>query len=294
MQSISTPFHDNQAGIFALVRGNSQRFLSAQIGDRSFTSASINSTDSYNDITAFRVTQSSNGNTKSDYVIVACSNEGNADIFLASNPGQVDSNDLGSMSSCVSIAAKPEDYTNGIAMKAYIAGNSRLGEITFSVNLFDNSGFDVTAFNSSVSVIPEGSAVEIRAVAGIENLFNDIYPHYAIQGSTNQIKRRTSSTTSSEIYKSTSNPLTGSLGKANLTDLILIPDNGLFMVGEDQGLAALYHEQFGGVLSSMTKFSGDGSRCIDALAWDGSQLWCHDGTSEGRLIRFTPPEAPAS
>ena len=164
MQSISTPFHDNQAGIFALVRGNSQRFLSAQIGDRSFTSASINSTDSYNDITAFRVTQSSNGNTKSDYVIVACSNEGNADIFLASNPGQVDSNDLGSMSSCVSIAAKPDDYTNGTNMKAYIAGNSRLGEITFSVNLFDNSGFDVTAFNSSVSVIPEGSAVEIREI----------------------------------------------------------------------------------------------------------------------------------
>ncbi|MAD45113.1 MAG: hypothetical protein CMI02_00790 [Oceanospirillaceae bacterium] len=64
--------------------------------------------------------------------------------------------------------------------------------------------------------------------------------------------------------------------------------NDLFAVSADEGLAGgdFSGEQF--VLLS----GGDFEHCVDALAVNGSTLWCHDATDEGKLIEFTAPEVP--
>ena len=64
--------------------------------------------------------------------------------------------------------------------------------------------------------------------------------------------------------------------------------NDLFAVSADAGLAGgdFSGEEF--VLVS----GGDFERCVDALAVDGSTMWCHDSADEGKLIEFTAPEVP--
>ncbi|MBL34952.1 MAG: hypothetical protein CMI10_08630 [Oceanospirillaceae bacterium] len=64
--------------------------------------------------------------------------------------------------------------------------------------------------------------------------------------------------------------------------------NDLFAVSADAGLAGgdFSGEEF--VLVS----GGDFERCVDALAVNGTTLWCHDSADEGKLIEFTAPEVP--
>ena len=39
---------------------------------------------------------------------------------------------------------------------------------------------------------------------------------------------------------------------------------------------------------------GDFTRCVDQLAVNGTTVWCHDSTDEGKLIEFTAPTVPQS
>ncbi|MDK2777971.1 MAG: hypothetical protein KYX62_09940 [Pseudomonadota bacterium] len=76
---------------------------------------------------------------------------------------------------------------------------------------------------------------------------------------------------------------------AEILDIAVSGDD-LFAVSADEGLAGgdFSGEEF--VLLS----GGDFEHCVDALAVNGTTLWCHDATDEGKLIEFTAPDVPQS
>lgn len=76
---------------------------------------------------------------------------------------------------------------------------------------------------------------------------------------------------------------------ATIFDLAYSGDN-LFAVSGDAGLAGadFTGEQF------VMLTNGDYTNCVDQLAVNGTTVWCHDSTDEGKLIEFTAPTVPQS
>jgi hypothetical protein len=76
---------------------------------------------------------------------------------------------------------------------------------------------------------------------------------------------------------------------ATIFDLAYSGDN-LFAVSGDAGLAGadFTGEQF------VMLTDGDYTNCVDQLAVNGTTVWCHDSTDEGKLIEFTAPTVPQS
>ncbi|PTY37982.1 hypothetical protein BGP77_16100 [Saccharospirillum sp. MSK14-1] len=296
--SIAIPDFDNKASIFALVRNDSsnvQRLLSGQRGDRTFTSTQLTTSDTYNDIAAVRITQSQDGETRTDYAIAACVEDGSVALFLASDPNKVRTPTPTDATRCASIAVDPINYSDGKGVKyriAYDTTSPHIANISFNVDLFSTSAYMIGTPSFSTGESVGASDYSIRA---IEGYFYDDYtavPVYAMQSSTNNYiegKRATAGYTSA-YYNNSPNPFTGATENFDLTDLVLVPDQGLYMVSEVQGLVGNSINSSGVIVYNTQKLRGDGDRCIDALAWDGEKLWCHDATSEGRLISFTPPD----
>ena len=76
---------------------------------------------------------------------------------------------------------------------------------------------------------------------------------------------------------------------ATIFDLAYSGDN-LLAVSGDAGLAGadFTGEQF------VMLTGGDYENCVDQLAVNGTTVWCHDSTDEGKLIEFTAPTVPQS
>ncbi|WP_297532270.1 hypothetical protein [Thalassolituus sp.] len=74
-----------------------------------------------------------------------------------------------------------------------------------------------------------------------------------------------------------------------ILDLVYSGEN-LLAVSEDAGLAGADFNGGEYVLLS----GGDFTRCVDQLAVNGTTVWCHDSTDEGKLIEFTAPTVPQS
>ena len=76
---------------------------------------------------------------------------------------------------------------------------------------------------------------------------------------------------------------------AIIFDLVYSGDN-LLAVSGDAGLAGadFTGEQF------VMLTGGDYENCVDQLAVNGTTVWCHDSTDEGKLIEFTAPTVPQS
>lgn len=74
-----------------------------------------------------------------------------------------------------------------------------------------------------------------------------------------------------------------------ILDLVYSGDN-LLAVSEDAGLAGA--DFTGGEYVMLS--GGDFTRCVDQLAVNGTTVWCHDSTDEGKLIEFTAPTVPQS
>ncbi|PTY37984.1 hypothetical protein BGP77_16110 [Saccharospirillum sp. MSK14-1] len=291
-KSITIPYFDNQATIFALVDdpSNPPRLLSAQRGDRTFQSSNISNEAVYSDITAFRVTQSPEGGSPvTDYVILGCTASGKVTAFLASNPSVVRTYSTANLTECRSITAFPTDNTNGNGLRAYIAGyngtSAVQGSISLSVYLTNSEPFSGVIMMADEIL---ASKVAMRAVTAFQD-YNGITPIYAVRSSNNQVIRALPSNQTAGLYSSTINPMSGVDENAFFSDLVIVPDQALFMVGQGQGLAALSQGLGSSFSTTAVRITGEGSQCTDALAWDGSQLWCHDATSEGRVISFELP-----
>ena len=74
-----------------------------------------------------------------------------------------------------------------------------------------------------------------------------------------------------------------------ILDLVYSGEN-LLAVSEDAGLAGA--DFTGGEYVMLS--GGDFTRCVDQLAVNGTTVWCHDSTDEGKLIEFTAPTVPQS
>ncbi|MEE3190238.1 MAG: hypothetical protein VX281_04710, partial [Pseudomonadota bacterium] len=86
------------------------------------------------------------------------------------------------------------------------------------------------------------------------------------------------------------NPFTsGTEEGAVILDLVYSGDN-LLAVSDDAGLAGA--DFTGGTYVALS--GGDFTRCVDQLAVNGTTVWCHDSTDEGKLIEFTAPTVPQS
>ncbi|MFG1495284.1 hypothetical protein ABMA57_01540 [Saccharospirillum sp. HFRX-1] len=298
--SIAIPDFDNRASIFALVRNdttNVQRLLSGQRGDSTFTSTQLTTSAKYNDIAAVRITQSQDGETRTDYAIAACAQDGAVALFLASDPNQIRTTLATDATRCASVAVDPVNYSNGddrfSYRVAYETTSPKITNLYINVDLFASTITGRIVSPSYTYTYSAGSSGE--SIRAIEGYFYDDYqtaPLYAVQSNNNNYIeiRKPPMGNKSLYYNSAVNPFTGATENFNVTDLVLVPDQGLYMVSEDQGLVGNSISSSGGyIVSDTQKLSGDGDRCIDALAWDGEKLWCHDATSEGRLIRFSPP-----
>ena len=76
---------------------------------------------------------------------------------------------------------------------------------------------------------------------------------------------------------------------AVILDLVYSGEN-LLAVSADAGLAGA--DFTGGEYVALS--GGDFTRCVDQLAVNGTTVWCHDSTDEGKLIEFTAPTVPQS
>lgn len=86
------------------------------------------------------------------------------------------------------------------------------------------------------------------------------------------------------------NPFTSEAEEgAIILDLVYSGDN-LLAVSDDAGLAGA--DFTGGTYVALS--GGDFTRCVDQLAVNGTTVWCHDSTDEGKLIEFTAPTVPQS
>ncbi|WP_108124042.1 hypothetical protein [Saccharospirillum mangrovi] len=299
--SIAIPYFDTKASIFALVRNdttNVQRLLSGQRGDKTFSSTQLATDAKYNDIAAVRITQSKDGESKTDYAMVGCAQDGSLELFLASDPNNIYTTKPTSAVSCASVAVDPVNYSDGDDVQirfAYNSGSAVVSKLTFDVDLFYSTEASIGTANafSSSSWVGESVGSSDYSMRAIESLFVTevtAIPLYAMQStSSNEISAKRSFSTTWSYYNSAINPFTAATEPFDMTDMILAPDHGLYMVGEKPGLIGNRHSEVYGLDGRTKKLSGDGDRCIDALAWDGTDLWCHDSTSEGRLIRFSPP-----
>lgn len=86
------------------------------------------------------------------------------------------------------------------------------------------------------------------------------------------------------------NPFTSEAEEgAVILDLVYSGEN-LLAVSADAGLAGA--DFTGGEYVMLS--DGDFTRCVDQLAVNGTTVWCHDSTDEGKLIEFTAPTVTQS
>ncbi|MCA6062188.1 ribosomal protein L7/L12 [Thalassolituus marinus] len=94
----------------------------------------------------------------------------------------------------------------------------------------------------------------------------------------------------STVLEFNGNPFTADTSEgADILDLVYSGDD-LFAVSADAGLVGADFTGKAYVLLS----GGDFTHCADQLAVNGTTLWCHDSTDEGKLIEFTAPDVPQS
>ncbi|WP_260998915.1 ribosomal protein L7/L12 [Thalassolituus hydrocarboniclasticus] len=96
--------------------------------------------------------------------------------------------------------------------------------------------------------------------------------------------------TRTPVLSADGNPFTADTSEgAIILDLAFSGDN-LLAVSADSGLLGA---DFTGEAYTLLS-GGDFTRCVDQLAVNGTTLWCHDSTDEGKLIEFTAPDVPQS
>ncbi len=86
------------------------------------------------------------------------------------------------------------------------------------------------------------------------------------------------------------NPFTSDTENGVVILDLVYSGESLLAVSADAGLAGADFNGGEYVLLS----GGDFTRCVDQLAVNGTTVWCHDSTDEGKLIEFTAPTVPQS
>lgn len=199
---------------------------------------------------------------------------------IEGNYSLVDCHSLGGLSAS-DLSSKG---TSAYEVDFFITGQDSTGDVAvFEASLIYN--YESNEVTESDFSVLDSSTIISAAVA--ENPEDDFLVAMTIEGETYLLE---SLGEGGIVLSTEGNPFTSeSEDGATIFDLAYSGDN-LFAVSGDAGLAGadFTGEQF------VMLTDGDYTNCVDQLAMNGTTVWCHDSTDEGKLIEFTAPTVPQS
>ena len=199
---------------------------------------------------------------------------------IEGNYSLVDCHSLGGLSAS-DLSSKG---TSAYEVDFFITGQDSTGDVAvFEASLIYN--YESNEVTESDFSVLDSSTIISAAVA--ENPEDDFLVAMTIEGETYLLE-----TLGEEgiVLSTEGNPFTSESEEgATIFDLAYSGDN-LFAVSGDAGLAGadFTGEQF------VMLTDGDYANCVDQLAVNGTTVWCHDSTDEGKLIEFTAPAVTQS
>jgi hypothetical protein len=174
--------------------------------------------------------------------------------------------------------------TSAYEVDFFITGQDSTGDVAvFEASLIYN--YESNEVTESDFSVLDSSTIISAAVA--ENPEDDFLVAMTIEGETYLLE---SLGEEGIVLSTEGNPFTSESEEgATIFDLAYSGDN-LFAVSGDAGLAGadFTGEQF------VMLTGGDYENCVDQLAVNGTTVWCHDSTDEGKLIEFTAPAVTQS
>jgi hypothetical protein len=175
--------------------------------------------------------------------------------------------------------------TDAYEIDFFITGRDSTGEVAvFEASLiYDYENNEVT--ESDFTVLDTDAGIIVTAVE--ENPEDDFLVAMTVEDNTYLLSALESAGIE---LNNDGNPFTSDTENGVvILDLVYSGEN-LLAVSEDAGLAGA--DFTGGEYVMLS--GGDFTRCVDQLAVNGTTVWCHDSTDEGKLIEFTAPTVPQS
>ncbi|WP_157954219.1 hypothetical protein [Saccharospirillum mangrovi] len=299
MIAISAPQNDSDHAIFALAQfASNARLLQAKPGDSTFSTSDFTSFERFEDMVAFRIDDTQGGVTKTDYLIAACaynasSSSATIRLFLASDPETTRTTT--SLWQCNGLSPRFDSGDDSNVARLYLVGRNNtspaIGNSKITVDLFTTSASSRFVTSSNVAGFNQSRAMKSVTTAYEEN--GDPFAILASTTNTNTIiERATGASARTTLFDSATNPLTGAQSIFSVAAMTRVEGQGVYLVSGDQGMIGLAESALssGGTPTKISAAAA--SRCADALDYDGDNLWCHDATSEGRIISFSPPAIP--
>ena len=175
--------------------------------------------------------------------------------------------------------------TDAYEIDFFITGRDSTGEVAvFEASLiYDYENNEVT--ESDFTVLDTDAGIIVTAVE--ENPEDDFLVAMTVEDNTYLLSALESEGIE---LNNDGNPFTSDTENGVVILDLVYSGESLLAVSADAGLAGADFNGGEYVLLS----GGDFTRCVDQLAVNGTTVWCHDSTDEGKLIEFTAPTVPQS
>lgn len=175
--------------------------------------------------------------------------------------------------------------TDAYEIDFFITGKDSTGEVAvFEASLiYDYENNEVT--ESDFTVLDTDAGIIVTAVE--EDPEDDFLVAMTVEDNTYLLSALESEGIE---LNNDGNPFTSDTENGVVILDLVYSGESLLAVSADAGLAGADFNGGEYVLLS----GGDFTRCVDQLAVNGTTVWCHDSTDEGKLIEFTAPTVPQS
>ena len=193
----------------------------------------------------------------------------------------VDCHSLGGLSA----SDQSSKGTDAYEIDFFITGRDSTGEVAvFEASLiYDYENNEVT--ESDFTVLDTDAGIIVTAVE--EDPEDDFLVAMTVEDNTYLLSALESEGIE---LNNDGNPFTSDTENGVVILDLVYSGESLLAVSADAGLAGADFNGGEYVLLS----GGDFTRCVDQLAVNGTTVWCHDSTDEGKLIEFTAPTVPQS
>lgn len=193
----------------------------------------------------------------------------------------VDCHSLGGLSA----SDLSDEETPAYEIDFFITGKDSTGEVAvFKASLiYDYENNEVT--ESDFTVLDADAGIIVTAVE--EDPEDDFLVAMTVEDNTYLLSALESAGIE---LNNDGNPFTSDTENGVVILDLVYSGESLLAVSADAGLAGADFNGGEYVLLS----GGDFTRCVDQLAVNGTTVWCHDSTDEGKLIEFTAPTVPQS
>ena len=193
----------------------------------------------------------------------------------------VDCHSLGGLSA----SDLSDEETPAYEIDFFITGKDSTGEVAvFKASLiYDYENNEVT--ESDFTVLDTDAGIIVTAVE--EDPEDDLLVAMTVEDNTYLLSALESEGIE---LNNDGNPFTSDTENGVVILDLVYSGESLLAVSADAGLAGA--DFTGGEYVMLS--GGDFTRCVDQLAVNGTTVWCHDSTDEGKLIEFTAPTVPQS